>query len=98
MASDPTKEWRPKLTGIRRSVVWGAFELVTLEAQAMTERGLRWVTMGELCGVAPSSCLDIMQRFGFDGTVPPGAAEEAERSRMRMVASLSSSLEARNGE
>lgn len=84
MSSDPTKEWRPAATGARRSVVYGEFEHVLLQAQEATGIGMRWATVGELYGLGPDACSRIIARFGFDGTVPPEAAEEAERTRKRL--------------
>jgi hypothetical protein len=84
MASDSTTDWRPKFTGVRRSVVHGEFECVLLQAQESTPHGFRWVTLGELRGLSTSSCVGVMARFGFDGTVPPEAAEEARRWLERM--------------
>jgi hypothetical protein len=93
MTSDSTTDWRPKFTGERRSVVYGEFECLLLQAQESTPRGLRWVTLGELRGLPTSSFVGAMARFGFDGTVPPEAAEEAERSRSRLFAPLFDSVD-----
>lgn len=87
--TDPTKEWRPRFTGHRRTVVYGAFEVMLLQAQVVTEHGLRWRTLGEVCGASVAAFANIAERFGFDGTVPPGAAEAYEESCKRMFAPLS---------